>query len=353
MAIDVGAVVPAPAETRARRPRNGAARYFLRRLGFYALATWVALTLNFLIPRLMPGDPASALVMQMQQKQALSSEQVASIYKLFGKPGEPLWDQYVTYVGQVLHFDFGISIAYYPTPVWEVIRTGLPWTIGLVGLTAVLAFVLGTAAGVVCGSRVGSRFDSIATPAAMFLGSLPYFWVALLLLMAFGAQLGWLPLGGGYDGDLVPSFDGPFLASVVSHGILPALTVVLSSVGGWLVGMRNMMVTTVSEDYVLLARAKGLSKGRVMFQYAARNAVLPSVAGFALTIGTVVSGQLLVEIVFAYPGVGYLLYQAVTNVDYPLMQALFLNVSLSVLAANFLADSVYGLIDPRARETRS
>jgi peptide/nickel transport system permease protein len=345
---------PAPDGRRAgRAARLRSVRYVARRLGFYASAAWIAITLNFLIPRLMPGDPASALIAQMQQKQALSGDQVASIYRLFGTPGAPLWDQYVTYLGQVAHFDFGISVAYYPTPVWEVIRTGLPWTIGLVGLTAILSFLIGTAAGVVSGSRVGSRFDSVVTPASMFLGSLPYFWVALLLVMAFGVQLGWLPIGGGYDGDLVPSFNGPFLASVVSHGILPALTMVISSLGGWLVGMRNMMVTTVSEDYVLLARAKGLSKGRVMFQYAARNAVLPSVAGFALTIGTVVSGQLLVEIVFAYPGVGYLLYQAVSSVDYPLMQALFLNVSLSVLAANFIADSVYGLIDPRARETRS
>lgn len=350
---DTGSDRPADRRAVGVGARLGAARYFVRRLGFYAMAAAIAVTLNFLIPRLMPGNPASALIAQMQQKQPLSSAQVEAIYRLFGAPGEPLWDQYVTYLGQVARFDFGISVAYYPTPVWEVISTGLPWTIGLVGLTAVLSFLIGTAAGVVSGSRVGSRFDSFVTPASMFLGSLPYFWVALLLVMAFGVQLGWLPVGGGYDGDLMPALNPEFLGSVVTHGILPATTMVIASLGGWLVGMRNMMVTTVSEDYVLLARAKGLSKARVMFQYAARNAVLPSVAGFALTIGTVVSGQLLVEIVFAYPGVGYLLYQAVSSVDYPLMQALFLNVSLSVLAANFIADSVYGLIDPRARETRS
>ncbi|MFC9673439.1 ABC transporter permease [Streptomyces sp. NPDC056637] len=350
--VDATAVAPRPGR-RLRSVRLGTARYFLRRLGFYAVAAALAITLNFLIPRLMPGDPASALIAQMQQKQTLSGDQVHAIYRLFGTPGEPLWDQYVTYVNQVLHFNFGISVAYYPTPVWEVIRTGLPWTVGLVGLTSVLSFVLGTAAGVVSGSRVGSRFDSFMTPASMFMGSLPFFWVALILVLVFGVQLSWLPTSGGYDGDMLPGFNGPFLASVLQHGILPALTMVMASVGGWLVGMRNMMVTTVSEDYVLLARAKGLSKARVMFQYAARNAVLPSVAGFALTIGTVVSGQLLVEIVFAYPGVGYLLYQSVSSVDYPLMQALFLIVSLSVLAANFIADSVYGLIDPRARETRS
>ncbi|WP_425825597.1 ABC transporter permease [Streptomyces fractus] len=351
-------LTPATAEApppvrRTAAGRLGAARYFLRRLGFYIGAAAVAVTLNFLIPRLMPGDPASALISQMQQKQNLSADQVTSIYRLFGAPGAPLWDQYVTYLGQVAHFDFGASVAYYPTPVWEVIRSGLPWTIGLVGLTAVLAFVIGTSMGVLAGSRVGSRFDSFITPASMFLGALPFFWVALLLVMAFGVQLNWLPISGAYDGDMAVAFNGPFLMSVVTHGILPAITMVVASFGGWLVGMRNMMVTTVSEDYVLLARAKGLSKARVMFQYAARNAVLPSVAGFALTIGSAVSGQILVEIVFSYPGVGYLLYQAVSSVDYPLMQALFLIVSLTVLAANFIADSVYGLIDPRARETRS
>lgn len=335
---------------RAVLARLSAARFFVRRLWFYLCAAWVAISLNFLLPRLMPGDPASALIAQMEQKQALSSEQVANIYRLFGKPHQPLWDQYVVYLHQIAHLDFGISVAYYPTPVWQVIRTGLPWTLGLVGLTAILSFVVGTAAGVLAGSRVGSRLDSFITPGSMFLGALPTFWVALILVLVFGVQLGWLPIGGGYGTDVVPGLNGAFIGTVISHGILPALTMLMASLGGWLVGMRNMTITTISEDYVLLARAKGLSKFRVMFQYAARNAVLPSVAGFALSIGTAVSGQLLVEIVFSYPGVGFLLDQAVNSVDYPLMQALFLMVSLSVLAANFIADSVYGLIDPRVRE---
>ncbi|TGB13568.1 ABC transporter permease [Streptomyces sp. MZ04] len=351
--VAVVAAGASPKERPARRFRLGAARYFVQRLGFYLAAAWIAITLNFLLPRLMPGDPASALIAQMQGRSALSGEQIASIYRLFGAPGEPLWSQYVTYLGQVAHLDFGLSVAFFPTPVWDVISAGLPWTIGLVGITAVLSFVIGTAGGIMAGGRAGSRTDSVATPGAMFLNALPTFWIALLFVLVFGFQLAWLPTGGAYDGDLTPGLSMEFIGSVISHAALPALTIALGWSATWYIGMRNMMITTVSEDYVLLARAKGLGKSRVMFRYAARNAILPSVAGFAINIGNVVGGQLLVEAVFAYPGVGYLLYQSVASVDYPLMQALFLMVSLSVLAANFLADSVYGLIDPRAREGRA
>ncbi|CAM5672101.1 peptide ABC transporter permease [Streptomyces spiroverticillatus] len=342
----------APAATR-KGPRLGRARYFVRRLAFYLVAAWIAITLNFLLPRLMPGDPASVLIAQMQGRTALSGDMIASIYRLFGNPSEPLWDQYLTYLGQVFRLDFGLSVAFYPTPVWEVISAALPWTIGLVGVVAVVSFLFGTAGGILAGGRAGSKLDSVATPGAMFMTALPTFWIALLFVLVLGFQLAWLPTGGAYDPDLEPGLSGAFLGSVVTHAILPALTIAMGWAATWYIGMRNMMITTVSEDYVLLARAKGLSKGTVLFRYAARNAMLPSVAGFAVNLGNVVGGQLLVEAVYAYPGVGYLLFQSVASVDYPLMQALFLMVSLSVLAANFLADSVYGLIDPRARETGS
>jgi peptide/nickel transport system permease protein len=177
----------------------------------------------------------------------------------------------------------------------------------------------------------------------------PYFWLALILVAVLGSALGWFPLLGGYDVVLTPGWNADFLRSALYHGVLPALTIVISSVGGWLLGTRNMMVSTMAEDYVLTARAKGLRERRIMIWYAARNAVLPSVAGFAISLGFVVAGSIVTEQVFAYPGIGSKLLQAVQNNDYALMQAIFLVITVAVLAANLAVDLLYGIIDPRTR----
>jgi peptide/nickel transport system permease protein len=299
----------------------------------------------------MPGDPAGAIIQEMQSRGAISPEQIQAIRLLFGAPDEPLWRQYLGYLNQLLHGDFGTSLAFYPTPVTEVIRSGIWWTVGLMGVTTVLAFLIGTLLGMFTGRRPGGLLDTVTVPVAMFVGSLPFFAVAQLLQLVLAGKLGWFPDIHGYDVDtLVPAFDVYFVSSVLQHAVLPAITIILGSVGGWLLGMRNMMITTVSEDYVLLAEAKGLNPWRITSQYAARNAILPSITGLAVSLGFVVGGSLLTEVVFAYPGIGYLFYQSVTSFDYQLMQALFLIIALSVLVANFIADSVYGLIDPRARE---
>ncbi|WP_328988793.1 ABC transporter permease [Kribbella sp. NBC_01245] len=340
-----------PPRAKPVRGRGSSWRYFARRIRFYLVATWVAITLNFFIPRLMPGDPAGAIIENLRRTQAVSAEQVRAIQRLFGGSGDPLWQQYFGYLKQLAQGDFGISTAFYPTPVSQVIGSGIWWTLGLVGTTTILAFALGTGLGILAGRKPGKGFDAIAAPLSTFIGALPFFAVAQLLQLFLAGKLGWFPDIHGYDVDnLVPAFDIYFIPSVIHHALLPAFTIIAGSIGGWLLGMRNMMITTISEDYVLLAEAKGLSPRRVMTQYAARNAILPSVTGLAVSLGFVVGGSLLAEVVFAYPGVGYLFYQSVTSVDYQLMQALFLIISLSVLAANFIADSVYGLIDPRARE---
>lgn len=333
-----------------RRRRGGRARVLLRRLGFYLATAAVAITLNFVIPRLMPGDPASVILNKLAQRSQVTAATEKSIQALFGVPDQNLWEQYLHYLSQLAHLDFGISTAYFPQPVGEMISQGLPWTLGLVSLTTVLAFLLGTGLGIISGARPGSRLDSVLAPLATFLGSMPYFWVATMLLLLLSVSLPVFPSQNGYDLNLEPGFNLTFVSSVIAHGFLPALTIIVSSVGGWLLGMRNMMITTVAEDYVSLAEAKGLGRWRILLAYAARNAMLPQVAGLAISIGTVVGGSLLAEAVFAYPGIGYLFYQAVVNLDYPLMQALFLIISLSVLVANFIADSVYVLLDPRTRE---
>jgi len=226
--------------------------------------------------------------------------------------------------------------------------TSLPWTATLIGVSTVISFLIGTVLGIMSGWWRGSWMDTLL-PVTTFLGSIPYFWFGLLAAFWLADQLHWFPLSGA-TGTTTPI--GPnwaFLISATYHAILPAATIVISSIGGWMLGMRNMMVTTQAEDYVLLAEAKGLSPRRIMITYAARNAILPTLATFAMSLGFVVSGAILVEIVFSYPGLGYVLFQAVTNNDYPLMQGVFLMITVAVLAANFLADLAYVALDPRTR----
>ncbi|TLS46674.1 ABC transporter permease [Streptomyces montanus] len=324
------------------------------RLGFYLFVTWVAITLNFFIPRLMPGDPAQAIISAMAQRngQTPPPATVHSIQLLFGNPDRPLFSQYLGYLGELAHGDLGLSISQYPVPVIDLVRAALPWTLVLVGSSTVIAFVIGVGLGIVVGWRPGRRFDTVVTPLSTVVGVVPYFWIALLAVWIFAVQLGWAPVSGGYSVDTLPGLNLPFLVSTLHYGLLPVATIVFSSFGGWVFGQRNMMVTTLSEDYVLLARAKGLPGWKVMLVYAARNAMLPSITNFALAIGGLVGGALLTEIVFSYPGMGFLLFEAVSKRDYPTMQAVFLLITLAVLLANFVADSVYVLLDPRTRESR-
>ncbi|KXK61695.1 peptide ABC transporter permease [Micromonospora rosaria] len=324
--------------------------YFLRKLGFYAVALWAALTLNFAIPRLLPGDPVDILLAKLQQRGGTVSPETREAYALLlgGDDTGPLWSQYLDYLKNLARGDLGVSVSYYPAKVSDVILSSLPWTVVLVGVATVLAALLGVLLGAVVGWRPGTWLDSLV-PATTLLAAIPYFWLALILTYLLARVLGWLPLQGGYDVALTPGWNTPFILSAVRYATLPALTIVLASVGGWLLGMRNMMVSTLSEDYVLTAEAKGLSPRKIRRSYAARNAVLPSVAGFAISLGFVVSGSVITEQVFSYPGIGGRLLGAVTNNDYALMQGVFLFITLAVLGANLIVDLLYGLIDPRTR----
>ncbi|WFE65184.1 ABC transporter permease [Micromonospora sp. WMMD714] len=324
--------------------------YLLRKLGFYAVALWAALTLNFAIPRLLPGDPVDILLAKLQQRGGTVSPETREAYALLlgGDDDRPLWNQYLDYLGNLARGDLGVSVSYYPARVSDVILASLPWTVVLVGVATLIAALLGVLLGAIVGWRPGTWLDSLV-PATTLLAAIPYFWLALLLSYLLARVLGWLPLQGGYDVALTPGWNTEFLLSAVQYATLPALTIVLASIGGWLLGMRNMMVSTLSEDYVLTAEAKGLSPRTIRRSYAARNAVLPSVAGFAISLGFVVSGSVITEQVFSYPGIGGRLLGAVTNNDYALMQGVFLFITLAVLGANLIVDLLYGLIDPRTR----
>ena len=323
-------------------------RFFTRRLGFYLVTVWAALTINFLIPRMMPGNPVQSLIGRYQGQDAEAA--VAGLEKTFGlNSHEGLLGQYWYYLDQLAHGNLGLSITYYPSTVGSEISHSLPWTIGLVGISTVLSFLLGTWAGILAGWRRGSRISDSMVPVGTFLSSMPYFWIGLLALTVFGVTLHWFPLAGGANPDVTVGWNGAFLSSAFTHAVLPAGTIIVSSVGGWLLTMRNMTVTTMAEDYITVAVAKGLSPRRIMYQYAARNALLPNLSAFALSLGFVVSGSIVTETVFSYPGIGFELFNAVANDDYPLMQGIFLVITLAVLVANLLADILYVGLDPRIR----
>jgi peptide/nickel transport system permease protein len=325
-------------------------RYFVRKLGFYLVALWAALTINFLIPRLLPGNPVDILLAKLQQRGGVVTPATRKAYELLlgGDSSDPLPVQYWNYLVHVAHGDLGTSVSYFPAPVSEVIGASLPWTIALVGIATIIAALIGVMLGAFVGWKPGTWLDSLV-PATTLLAAVPYFWLALILVYLFATTMHLFPSQGGYNVTLDPGWSPEFIGSAIQYGFLPALTIVIASIGGWLLGMRNMMVSTLSEDYILTARAKGLTEGRILRNYAARNAVLPSVAGFAISLGFVVSGSIVTEQVFSYPGIGSKLLSAVTNNDYALMQGIFLFITLAVLGANLVVDLLYGIIDPRTR----
>jgi len=325
-------------------------RYVLRRLGFFALTLWAALTVNFFIPRFMPGSPLQALRARTYNK--LSPAALEEMLTSFGyKPHENVGVQYLDYLGHMFTGNWGVSIgSALGEPITKIVGQALPWTLGLVGVATVLAFLAGSVIGVVAGWRRGGAVDSILPSVFVVTSALPYFWVGLLLILVFSVWTGgWLPSDFNYDSSVQPGLTAEFVLDVLRHAILPGLTIFITAVGGWVLTMRNNMISTLAEDYIRMGRAKGLTNRKIMYQYAARNAFLPNLSGFAMSLGFVISGAILVEYVFNYPGLGYLLYNAVQNTDYPLMQVLFMLFTVAVLVAVLLCDFATAWLDPRSR----
>jgi len=324
-------------------------RFVLRRLGFFAVTLWAAVSLNFLIPRLMPGDPAQVLVAQHPHlnPQALH----ALLTLLGGNTHQGLLGQYFDYWGHVVTFNFGISLTTaFGDPVRTMVAQRVYWTLGLVGVTTVLAFVLGTFIGLISAWKRGSWLDSFLPPIFVVTSAFPYFWMALLSIYVFSVTLGWLPSDDAYATGLLPGLDWHYIGNVVQHAVLPAFTILVTAIGGWILTMRNNVITVLADDYVRMARAKGLKPWRIMWHYAGKNAILPNLTGFAMSLGLVVSGAILVEDVFNYPGVGSLMLSAVSDLDYPVMQALFLLITVAVLLSILAADVITAILDPRTRE---
>jgi peptide/nickel transport system permease protein len=329
-------------------------RRLIRRLGIYLLAIWAAVTINFFLPRLAPGNPAEIVVARLAQRGSVSPATQKALEAQFGiNTTDPLWVQYFTYLNNLLHGNLGISVNYFPSSVGDIIAQDIKWTLVLLTVSVLLSFCLGTLLGIIAAWRRGTTLDTVLSTLMTFFYCILFPWLALNVVYFLGYSLGWFPFSDGYDLSTTPGWNLDFLLSASYHAILPALTLIVSTVAGWMLTMRNSMITTLSEDYVLMARAKGLSSRRVMFSYAARNAILPSVTGLAIAIGAVVGGQLLVEIVFSYPGIGFALFQAIQSEDYSLADGILLLVIVATVIMNLIVDLVYTFLDPRIRQERS
>jgi len=320
--------------------------YLAKRGALFLVTLWAALTVNFIIPRVMPGNEAQAVLATFR---GANPGALHALELQFGvNVHQGVLASYFQYLGNCLTGQFGVTAQ--GVPVMTEIMSKLPWTLGLVGVTTIIAFVIGTVAGVYSAWRRGGRLDAVLPPTLFIVSTVPVFFVGLLLIYLFAVKLNWLPLSGNYSVGATPSFSLSFIWDVLKHAILPALSLIIVTAGLWVYSMRNNMITTIAEDYVRTARAKGLANRRIMYDYAARNAILPNLTGFAMQLGYVLGGAIVVEYLFSYPGLGYLFYTASTDHDLPLMQGLFLFYTLAVLICVLIADLITAVLDPRTRE---
>jgi len=326
-------------------------QYVLRRLAFLVGVIWTAATLNWLLPHLAPRDPVVEQITQQVAMQGLSAdamnEQIASRKALFGLD-RPLWEQYLDYMWRLLRFDLGFSIVNYPTTVNQLIAQSVWYTIGVVGVATILAFFIGTVVGALLGWQKSPRILSVLIPPLMIFQATPAFVLALVLIyfLAFKAKL--FPLARAWDMFVTVDWsDIKFLLNVAHHAMLPALSLILVSVGGWGLGMRAMMVTVEGDDYMTFAEAKGLKGSRLFFQYALRNALLPQITSLAVRLGTIISGSTLVEVYFQYPGLGNRLNNAIGTFDYYVISGIVFFMVAGIALATFLVDMIYPLLDPR------
>jgi peptide/nickel transport system permease protein len=323
--------------------------YILRRLGIFFLTVWIAATIIWIIPRIMPGDPISAMVSRMIRNAGYveNSDKIIEGWKLRFGLNDPLPTQYIRYLGNIIHLDFGYSLAYFPTQVSEIIGLALPWTLGLLIVAVIITFLLGNFLGALLAWRKTPRIAKLLIPVGMIFTSIPSILAGIFLIYIFAFLLNWFPMSQAYGLGMQPAFTWEFVGSVIHHAILPALAVVMVNFGYWALGMRGMMITVEGEDYMHLARAKGLRPLYILYRYMVRNAILPQVTAFAITLGTLVSGQILVEYIFSYQGMGSVIYNAITTQDFPVIQGTSFILITMTAAAVFIIDMLYPLIDPR------
>jgi peptide/nickel transport system permease protein len=323
--------------------------YFLRRIGMFLLVVFVAATLNFFIPRLAPGNPIGAITSRMANASTgiENGKEMFDAYRVRFGLDQPLYVQYAKYMWNTLHFDFGQSLSAYPADVSDVILPAIGWSMGLIGISVLLTFGIGVTVGALLAWKGTPGAVRAVLPITMLGGVLPYYLLGMLLLYVFAFTTRLLPISGAYDSGLPRDFNWPYIQSLLRHAILPALSIILTSIGAFALTMRGLMVNTIGEDYMLLADAKGLPKSRILWWYAVRNAIPPQLMHLGIALGYVVSGAILVEIVFSYPGLGYQLWQAIVNSDYTVIQAITLVLAVSVGLSVLIIDLIYPRLDPR------
>ncbi len=327
-------------------------RYLAERFVILMVTVLISITVVFFVPRLVPGDPLGAVFVKLSTVGVrLGAPELIEEYKrLFGLD-KSLWEQYVGFLRELARGNLGYSISSFPSQVSDLLRSALPWTIGLLTLTTLISWVLGSFIGAIVGWRGRkSRFFQALVPVALVLYTVPYYILAIILVFLFAFHWRIFPLSGAYSVALRPELSLDFALDVLRHAALPALSIILVSLGWWFLSMRSLITTVRGEDYILMAEAKGLPDRRILWGYAFRNALLPQATGLALSLGNVVGGALITEVIFAYPGVGWLIYNSIRSLDFPVIQGSVLLIIVSVATANFIIDLIYPLIDPRIRQ---
>lgn len=323
--------------------------YVLQRVSMWLLTIWIGVTLTFMIPRLGKGDPVSVVMNRLVQQQGYveNAQQIIESYKRRFGLNDPMGVQYLRYLGNVARFDYGFSLTRFPTAAWKMVKPALPWTLSLLAVASVLSFSIGVTVGALMGWRKTPGWLQSILPVSLTFTSIPYFMFGILIIYVFAFKLKILPATGGYSRDVTMGWNTEFIVDVIRHAILPLFSIVITSMGGWALGMRGLMIGVNNEDYFLLAQAKGLSPARIFFRYGIRNAILPALTAFALGLGGLIGGSTLVEWIFAYPGTGYVLYRSIVTLDYSVMQTICNLIIIITATGVLLIDLLYPLIDPR------
>ena len=328
---------------------KGMRKYFKKKIFWFLITFVAAIILNFILPRLMPGDPVNAIVGKNISPGATPEqvqEQIAFYQHQFGLD-KNLFGQFVDFVKNAFNGTFGVSYSQYPRTVSDIIGAGIWWTLALQIPAILVGWLLGNLLGAVAAYRRGV-WDKVLMPVSLFMSAIPAFGAAVILLVFFAIKLGWAPVNGAYDPGMIPAFNWNFISSVISHYQLPFWSIVLISIGGQAVGMRSMSIYELNADYVKYSRFLGIKDSKIV-RYVFRNAMLPQVTGLAMSIGSSVGGALVAETIFSYPGLGSAMYNAIVSSDYPVISACTLIITLMVLIASFLLDIIYAFIDPRVK----
>ena len=329
--------------------------YIIQRTLQLLLIVFIAVTINFILPRLIPGDPiesALATKIAVSGNVSVDVEKVAQAYRAKFGLDQPLWKQYLNYWRDLFRFDLGVSLVYFPEPVIARIRSALPWTVSLLVVSTLVAFGLGSLLGALLAwPRTPAIFHALVSP-LLLLSTIPFFLLGIILLSLFAVEWRLFPPGGGFSPTLILGRNVESALDILHHAMLPALSIVLGSMGAWALGMRAMMVSVLGEDYVTFAEAKGLHPRRIFMWYGIRNALLPQITQLALALGAVFGGTVLVEAMFSYPGIGTLLFAAIAGKDYFVIQGIVLMLILASAGALFTIDLIYPLLDPRIRYHR-